>query len=132
MFWFSAAQLVCPLGSCCMERSVVLPAFELMGAAYNAAVQQLWSCCWPSLGSQCYPHAALGKNYVLVAWTSCLAWFSRLQVSPFAKNFHQYIYIYTFLSTFESESKRDGFSTPLQFQLKYRHFISMFYKTLKH
>jgi hypothetical protein len=36
-FWF------CPLGSCCMERSVVV---ELMGAAYNAAVQQLGSCCW--------------------------------------------------------------------------------------
>jgi hypothetical protein len=81
-----------------MERSVVLPAFELMGAAYNAAVQQLWSCCWPSLGSQCYPHAALGKNCVLVAWTSCLAWFSRLQISPFAKNFHQYIYIYIHFS----------------------------------
>jgi hypothetical protein len=41
-----------------MERSVVLPAFELMGAAYNAAVQQLGSCCWPSLGSLCCPHAA--------------------------------------------------------------------------
>jgi hypothetical protein len=34
------------------------PAFELMGAVYNAAVQQLGSCCWPSLGSPCCPHAA--------------------------------------------------------------------------
>jgi hypothetical protein len=34
-FWF------CPLGSCCIERSVVA---ELMGAA----VQQLGSCCWPT------------------------------------------------------------------------------------
>jgi hypothetical protein len=34
-----------------MERSVVLPAFELMGAAYNAAVQQLGSCCWPTFAS---------------------------------------------------------------------------------
>lgn len=28
-----------------MKRSVVV---ELMGAAYNAAVQQVGSCCWPT------------------------------------------------------------------------------------
>jgi hypothetical protein len=60
-----------------MERSVVLPAFELMGAAYNAAVQQLGCPCWPAVKCGCaallcpFVHSVLGSGAAVQQLWSC-------------------------------------------------------------